>query len=74
MKRTKWTRAAAILFTLALALVMIGLPATALANVTGLSFTVASPQHVLVGGTVTLTRRSRADRNDNGHRCLQLDK
>lgn len=55
MKRTIWTRAAAILFSLALALVMIGLPATALANVTGLSFTVASPQHVLVGGTVTLT-------------------
>ena len=55
MKRTKWTRASALLFTLALALVMIGLPATALANVTGLSFTVASPQHVLVGGTVTLT-------------------
>ena len=55
MKRTKWTRAAAILFSMALALVMIGVPATALANVTGLSFTVASPQHVLVGGTVALT-------------------
>lgn len=55
MKRTNWTRAAAVLFTLALVLVMIGVPATALANVTGLSFTVASPQHVLVGGTVALT-------------------
>lgn len=55
MKRTKWTRAAAILFSMALALVMIGVPATALANVTAISFSPASPQTILVGGTVTIS-------------------
>ena len=57
MKRTNWTRAAAVLFTLALALVMVGLPSTALANVdpSSFSFTPTSPQTILVGGTVSIT-------------------
>lgn len=55
MKRTNWTRAAAVIFTLALALVMVGLPATALANVTGITFAPVSPQTILVGGTVSIT-------------------
>ncbi len=55
MKRTNWTRAAAVIFTLALALVMVGLPSTALANVTGISFSPSSPQTILVGGTVTIS-------------------
>jgi len=53
MKKPKWIRAAAIVFTLALALVMIGVPKSALANVDTLTFSPTTPQHVLVGATVS---------------------
>lgn len=53
MKKPKWIRAAAALLTLALALVMIGVPKRALANVDTLTFSPTSPQHVLVGATVS---------------------
>ena len=55
MKRTNWTRAAAVLFTLALALVVVGLPASALADVTNVALSPASPQVIAIGGTVTVT-------------------
>lgn len=55
MKRTKWTWAAAVLFTLALAFVTIGVPGSALADVTGITLSPASPQVIAINGSVTVT-------------------
>ena len=54
MKRTLFTKAAALLTLVALALVIAFVPKTALADVTGITFSETSPYHILVGGTVTL--------------------
>lgn len=57
MKKTRFIRAAAVVMTLALALVVAGIPNTALADVSGVTITPgAGESYTLpVGGTVTLT-------------------
>lgn len=55
MKQKTWTRAAAVLFSLALALVVIGVPKSALADVTNITLAPASPQVIAIGGSVTVT-------------------
>jgi len=55
MKRTNWTRAAALLFTLALVLVMVGVPATALATVDTVAITPSGSTTIRVGDQITLT-------------------
>ncbi len=54
MNRTKWIRAFAVLFSLALAFVVIGIPNHALADVSDITFDQTSPQEIFVGGTVTI--------------------
>lgn len=55
MKRTNWTRAAAVFFILALVLVMIGIPGNAKADVTAVSLSPTSPQVIRIGDSVTVT-------------------
>lgn len=54
MKRTIWTRAAAVVFTLALVLVMTGLPNVALATVDTVEITTTSSTTLRVGDQITL--------------------
>lgn len=55
MKKTLLYKAAAVLTLVALALVISFVPRTALADVTGITFSPAGTQHILVGGTVTVS-------------------
>jgi LPXTG-motif cell wall-anchored protein len=57
MRKTRLARAVAVVMTLALALVIAGIPSTALADVTGVTITPGAGESytIPVGGTVTLT-------------------
>lgn len=54
MNRTKWTRAAALLFSLALAFALIGVPISALATVDNVSISAGSSTTIRVGDQLTL--------------------
>lgn len=54
MKKPLIYKAVTVLMLVAFAIAMIGVPKSALADVTGITFDVASPQHILVGSTVTV--------------------
>ena len=54
MNRTKWTRAAALLFSLALAFALIGVPKSALATVDNVSISAVGSTSIRVGDQITL--------------------